>query len=36
MFARVLAGFAGGEFVFERVNALRAQRGELGFALFDE
>jgi hypothetical protein len=36
MFAGVPAGFAGRELVFERVNALRAQRGELGLALFDE
>ncbi len=33
---RVGAGFGRREFVFEWVNALRAQRGELGFALFDE
>ena len=36
IFPRVGAGFAGREFVFERVNALCAQRGELGPALFDE
>ena len=30
------AGFGGGEFVLERVNAFGAQGGELGFALFDE
>jgi len=34
--ARLLAGFRRREFVFERVNALGAQRGELGPALFDE
>ena len=34
--ARLGAGLAGREFVFERVNALRAQDGELGFALFDQ
>ena len=36
MLARVLAGFSRRELVFERVNALRAQRGELGLALFDQ
>ena len=34
--ARLGAGLAGREFVFEWVNALRAQDGELGFALFDQ
>jgi hypothetical protein len=32
----MLAGFPGRELVFERVNALRPQRGELGLALFDQ
>jgi hypothetical protein len=36
MVARLLAGFAGCEFVFERVNALGAQRSQLGLALFDQ
>ncbi len=34
--ARPGAGFAGREFILERVNALGAQGGELGLALFDE
>ena len=34
--ARMLAGFRRRKFVFERVNALGAQRGELGLALFDQ
>ena len=34
--ARLGAGFGGRELVLERVNALAAQGGELGFALFDE
>ena len=34
--ARMLAGFTGREFVFERVNALGAQCGQLGLALFDQ
>jgi hypothetical protein len=33
---RLPAGFAGREFIFERVNALGAQRGQLGFALFNQ
>ena len=36
IFPRVGARFGGREFVFERVNALGAQRGEFGPALFDE
>jgi hypothetical protein len=36
MFTRVPASFAGRELVLERVNALRAQCGELGLALFDQ
>ena len=34
--ARLLAGFRRCEFVLERVNALGAERGELGLALFDQ
>jgi len=34
--ARLGAGFRGREFILERVNALGAQGGELGLALFDE
>ena len=34
--ARGGAGFAGGEFILERVNAFGAQGGELGLALFDQ
>ena len=34
--ARGVAGFRRRKFVLERVNALGAQRGELGLALFDQ
>ncbi len=34
--ARRLAGFRRRKFIPERVNALRAQGGELGLALFDQ
>jgi hypothetical protein len=33
---RMPAGFGGREFIFERVNALRAQRSQLGLALFNQ